>query len=63
MIEWGDKEISDLLDTLRDLVVVLNVHRDYIQHLALAIEELEARSVVTMSAYQGITARLDKLES
>lgn len=62
-MEWGDEQVIELVTILKTMAAALNVHQVVIQDMALALQALEARTLVTMSTYQGLSARLDKLEA
>ena len=62
-MEWGNDEVQELIITLTALVASINMHQNAIEVMLGCIEQLDARSQVTTSIIQSLTARLEKLEN
>lgn len=62
-MEWGYEELQELMTTLTLIAATLNYHKIAIETALSCIEQLDARSQVTISAHQSLAARLEKLES
>lgn len=62
-MEWGDEQIQELLITLQSIAAAVSAQQEVILVLMGCIEQLDARSQVTTSAFQSLTARLEKLEA
>lgn len=59
---WGDEQVFELINTLSAIIAALDIHTQYLAEVTLGIETLEARSLVTTSAFQSLLARVEKLE-
>lgn len=62
-MEWGDEQIQELITTIGILLAYINAHQEAIDIALDCIEQLDARSQVTQSAYAGVLARIEKLEN
>lgn len=62
-MEWGEEQIQDLITTIGVIIAYLNAHQEALDVALACIEQLDARSQVTQSAYAGVLARLEKLEN
>lgn len=63
-MKWGDEDdqIQELITTLVLIVATLNEHRQAIEVALACIEQLDARSQVTISSLQSLSARIEKSE-
>ncbi len=61
-MEWREDQIQELVITLQTMAIAINAQQEAINACMDCIEQLDARSDVVQSAYQGLSSRLSKLE-